>query len=121
VIIDPTFNLRKYSALPFASTLNGSCTSVCPVKIDIHDQIYRWRKVIAERGQLPMVKKEAMRMAGKVLSSPKLYRLAVKAAQAGLDYLPRSMIYNPLNAWGKQRDVPKAPEQSFREWYLENR
>jgi len=121
VIIDPTFNLRKYSALPFASTLNGSCTSVCPVKIDIHEQIYRWRKVIAERGQLPMVKKEAMRMAGKVLSSPKLYRLAVKAAQAGLDYLPRSMIYNPLNAWGRQREVPKAPKQSFREWYLKHR
>ena len=32
VIIDPTFNLRKYSSLPFASTLNGSCTSVCPVQ-----------------------------------------------------------------------------------------
>ena len=121
VIIDPTFNLRKYSALPFASTLNGSCTSVCPVKIDIHDQIYRWRKVIAERSQLPIVKQEAMRMAGKVLSSPKLYRLAVKAAQRGLDALPRSMIYNPLNAWGRQREVPKAPRQSFREWYLKNR
>jgi L-lactate dehydrogenase complex protein LldF len=121
VIVDPTFNLRKYSALPFASTLNGSCTRVCPVKIDIHDQIYRWRKVIAERNQLPMVKKEAMRMAGKVLSSPKLYRMAVKAAQAGLDYLPRSMIYNPLNAWGKQREVPKAPKQSFRDWYVKNR
>jgi L-lactate dehydrogenase complex protein LldF len=121
VIVDPTFNLRKYSALPFASTLNGSCTRVCPVKIDIHDQIYRWRKVIAERNQLPMVKKEAMRMAGKVLSSPRLYRTAVKAAQAGLDYLPRSMVYNPLNAWGKQREVPKAPKQSFRDWYLKNR
>ncbi|HEU0259091.1 MAG TPA: lactate utilization protein B, partial [Burkholderiales bacterium] len=118
VIVDPTFNLRKYSALPFASTLNGSCTRVCPVKIDIHDQIYRWRRVIAERNQLPMVKKEAMRMAGKVLSSPKLYRMAVKAAQAGLDYLPRSMIYNPLNAWGKQREVPKTPKQSFRDWYV---
>jgi L-lactate dehydrogenase complex protein LldF len=121
VIIDPTFNLRKYSALPFASTLNGSCTSVCPVKIDIHEQIYRWRKVIAERNQLPMVKKEAMRMAGRVLSSPKLYRLAVKAAQAGLDYLPRSMIYNPFNAWGKQRELPKAPKGSFRDWYVKNR
>jgi L-lactate dehydrogenase complex protein LldF len=47
--------------------------------------------------------------------------MAVKAAQAGLDYLPRSMIYNPLNAWGKQREVPKTPKQSFREWYLKNR
>jgi L-lactate dehydrogenase complex protein LldF len=121
VIIDPAFNLRKYSSLPFASTLNGSCTNVCPVKINIHEQIYRWRQLVAERNQLPLAKKEAMRMAGKVLSSPKLYRAAVKAANAGLDYLPRFMVYNPLNAWGRQREVPKAGRQSFRDWYLANR
>ena len=121
VIVDPTFNLRKYSALPFASTLNGSCSSVCPVKINIHEQIYRWRQIINERNQLPIVKKEAMRMAGKVLASPALYRSAVKAARAGLEYLPRTVIYNPLNAWGRQREVPRAVKTTFREWYLKNR
>jgi len=121
VIIDPTFNLRKYSALPYASTLNGSCTSVCPVKINIHEQIYTWRKVIAERRQLPMVKKEAMRVAGRILGSPRLYRAAVQAAAAGLDYLPRFMIYNPFNAWGRQRELPATPPATFRQWYLKNR
>ena len=121
VIIDPTFNLRKYSALPFASTLNGSCTTVCPVKIDIHEQIYKWRQIIAERHQLPMVKKEAMRIAGKVLSTPKLYRAAVEAAAAGIAKLPRALVYNPFNAWGRQREVPAAPAQTFRQWYLKNR
>ena len=121
VIIDPTFNLRKYSSLPFASTLNASCTNVCPVKINIHEQIYKWRQIINERNQLPIVKKEAMRMAGKVLASPKLYRAAVKAANAGLEYLPRTMIYNPLNAWGRQREVPKAAPMTFRDWYLKYR
>ena len=121
VIIDPAFNLRKYSALPFASTLNGSCTNVCPVKINIHEQIYRWRQIVAERNQLPMVKKETMKMAGKVLASPKLYRAAVDAANAGLEYLPRFMVYNPLNAWGRQREVPKAAQLTFRAWYLKNR
>ena len=121
VIIDPTFNLRKFSALPFASTLNGSCTSVCPVRIDIHEQIYKWRQVIAERHQLPMVKKEAMRIAGKVLASPKLYRAAVEAAAAGLEHLPRALVYNPFNAWGRQREVPSAPASTFRQWYVANR
>jgi len=121
VIIDPTFNLRKYSSLPFASTLNGSCTNVCPVKIDIHEQIYKWRQVINERNQLPIVKKEAMKMAGKVLASPTLYRAAVRGANAGLEYLPRTMIYNPLNAWGRQREVPKAARMTFRDWYLKSR
>jgi L-lactate dehydrogenase complex protein LldF len=64
VIIDPAFNLRKYSALPLASSLNGSCTHVCPVRINIHEQIYKWRQVIAERNQLPFVKQEAMHVAG---------------------------------------------------------
>jgi L-lactate dehydrogenase complex protein LldF len=121
VIIDPTFNLRKFSALPFASTLNGSCTNVCPVKINIHEQIYKWRQVIAERHQLPFVKKEAMHIAGKLLSNPKLYRAAVGAAGAGVDYLPRFMLYNRVNAWGRQREVPEAPASTFRQWYLENR
>jgi L-lactate dehydrogenase complex protein LldF len=121
VIIDPTFNLRKYSSLPFASTLNGSCTSVCPVRINIHEQIYKWRQVIAERGQLPIVKQEAMRVAGKVLASPKLYRAATEATNASLANLPRALVYNPLNAWGRQREVPDAPKLTFRQWYLKNR
>jgi len=121
VIIDPTFNLRKYSALPFASTLNGSCTSVCPVRINIHEQIYKWRQIIAERHQLPFVKQEAMRVAGKILGSPKLYRAAVETAGASLEHLPRFMMYSRLNAWGLQREVPEAPPSTFRQWYLKNR
>jgi L-lactate dehydrogenase complex protein LldF len=121
VIIDPAFDLQKYSALPFASTLNGSCTAVCPVRIDIHDQILKWRRVIAERHLLPMVKQEAMRTAGKVLSSPKLYRAAAGATGKGLAKLPRVVVYNPLNVWGRQREVPGAPKLTFREWYLKNR
>jgi L-lactate dehydrogenase complex protein LldF len=121
VIIDPTFNLRKFSSLPFASTLNGSCTNVCPVKINIHEQIYKWRQIIAERHQLSFVKQEAMQLAGKVLGSPKLYRAAIEATGAGIDYLPRFMMYRRLNAWGRQREVPAAPQQTFRQWYIENR
>ncbi|HEY0885771.1 MAG TPA: LUD domain-containing protein [Ramlibacter sp.] len=121
VIVDPTFNLRKYSALPYASTMNGSCSMVCPVKIDIHRQIFRWREVIAERRQLPLAKKEAMRVAGRILGSPRLYRAAVQAAAAGLEWLPRFMVYNPFNAWGKQRELPATPPLTFRQWYLKNR
>jgi L-lactate utilization protein LutB len=121
VIIDPAFDIRKYGSLPFASTLNGSCTSVCPVKINIHEQIYKWRQVIAERRQLPFVKQEAMRAAGKVLLSPKLYRAAVETAGTGVEHLPRFMMYSRLNAWGRQREVPAAPPHTFRQWYLKNR
>jgi L-lactate dehydrogenase complex protein LldF len=53
-----------------------------------------------------------------VLSSPKLYRAAIKSANKAVSTLPRVVLYNPLNEWGKQREVPEAPTETFRDWYL---
>ena len=116
-----TFDLKKYSALPFASTMNGSCTNVCPVKINIHEQIYKWWQIIAEQHELPFVKRQSMRAAGTVMANPKLFRLAVEGAEKAVKDLPRALLYNPFNAWGKQRELPEAPESTFRQWYLKNR
>jgi L-lactate dehydrogenase complex protein LldF len=60
-------------------------------------------------------------VAGKVLGNPKLYRAAVETASAGIEHLPRFMMYSRLNAWGRQREVPQAPRITFRQWYLEHR
>ena len=120
-IINPTFDLKKYSSLPFTSTMNGSCTNVCPVKINIHEQIYKWRQIIAEKNELPFIKKESMKIAGKVLANPKLYRAAIKAADAAVAKLPRVVLYNPLNEWGKKREVPEAPKETFHEWYAKRK
>jgi L-lactate dehydrogenase complex protein LldF len=94
---------------------------VCPVKIDIHDQIYKWRRIVAERNALPFAKKQAMKLGGKLLASPRLFRAAVEAAGTGVEHLPRVMLYNRLNAWGKQREVPAAPGETFRQWWLKHR
>ena len=83
LVIDPTFNKHKFSNLPFASTLNGSCTNVCPVKINLHEQIYAWRKVMAETHEVPFAKKTAMQAAGVVLGNPKLYRAAIATGRQG--------------------------------------
>ena len=121
LILDPTFDLRKYSRLPFASTLNGSCSNVCPVKINIHEQIAAWRKVMSERRELPRMKKAMMKAAGVLLANPKLYRAALPVADSALRHLPRFAIYNRLNTWGRGREVPRAPRQTFHEWYRKNR
>lgn len=120
-IIDPSFDLKKYSGLPFASTLNGSCTNVCPVRINIHEQIYRWRQIIAEQHQLSYAKTMAMKMAGHILQHPMVYRTASDMAGIALKVLPRGLSYLPLNVWGRQRENPVPPAESFRQWYLKNR
>ncbi len=121
LIIDPTFNKHKYSALPFASTLNGSCTNVCPVRINIHEQIAAWRQVMSETHELPLLKKAMMKAAGALLASPALYRAALPLADSALRHLPRFILYNRLNTWGRGREVPHAPRQTFHQWYRENR
>ncbi|GBQ64887.1 lactate utilization protein B [Komagataeibacter swingsii] len=121
LIIDPTFNRHRYSSLPFSSTLNGSCTNVCPVRINIHEQIAGWRKVLAETHELPLMKKVMMREAGHLLSHPALYRAAIATADSALKHLPRFMVYNRLNTWGHGREVPAPPRQTFHEWYAKNR
>jgi L-lactate dehydrogenase complex protein LldF len=61
-----------------------------------------------------------MRIAGKVLADPKLYRAAISATGLAIEHLPRFAVYNWLNPWGRQREVPGAPQQTFRSWYIEH-
>src|ERR1700751_5322421 len=121
IIMMPTFDVRRYSELPFSSSLNGSCSNVCPVKIDIHEQIYAWREVMEEKHQIKLVKKEAMIVAGKVLSHPEAYRIAGDTMEASLKVLPRFAIYNQLNAWGQHRDIPRPAKETFHDWYKKHR
>jgi L-lactate dehydrogenase complex protein LldF len=122
VILDPTFDEFKYSELPFHSTLCGSCTDVCPVKIDISDQIYKWRKVMANKGYLPLAKRLSFAVAGHVFGKPDEYHAAQKLAGPAMEIAPHFLLYNrTLNPWGRDREVPEIAKQSFREWYLENR
>lgn len=120
-ILSPNINLTEYSDLPFASTLCGSCSDVCPVKINIHEQLYKWRQVIYNNNELPKSKSIPLKFTAKVLENPSAYNLVGKIARNSLRFLPRFMIYNGLNAWGKQRELPEAPKESFKEWYKMNR
>jgi L-lactate dehydrogenase complex protein LldF len=115
-ILAPNLDMKKYADLPFASTLCGSCSNVCPVKIDIHDQLYKWRQVIVKEGYSPATKTIAMKAMAFTLSSPALYRSGGKMGRMVFKYAPFA-VNNGLNPWYKHREMPKAPEQSFGEWY----
>ena len=91
------------------------------MKIDIHEQIYGWREVMEEKSQIQTVKKQAMRVADKVLSSPTLYQIATTTVSTALEVLPHFAIYNRLNAWGKHRDVPEAASETFHGWSKNHR
>ncbi|WP_372752490.1 lactate utilization protein B [Mariniflexile sp.] len=116
-ILSPGKDLTKHSSLPFASTLCGSCSDVCPVKINIHEQLYKWRQIITKDVPQPVVKKTTLKMAGRVLASSKMYGIAGKSARFMLKHMPKFIIYSKLNAWGKARDLPEVKNSNFDEWY----
>jgi L-lactate dehydrogenase complex protein LldF len=120
-ILNPAVDFHRYSSLPFASTLNGSCTAVCPVRIDIHEQIYKWRQVISARHEVPFVKAEVLRLAGALLANSGLYRASLATAGTALRTLPNFVLYNPLNIWGRQRQLPPTPPETFNAWYRKHR
>ena len=120
-ILSPNRDLKKYSDLPFASTLCGSCSNVCPVKIDIHEQLYKWRQEIYKHHELPKSKSIPLRITAKLFEHPSLFNSVGKIARSSLKHLPRFMVYNNLNAWGKQRELPDVPEYSFKEWYKKHK
>nr|WP_216859200.1 lactate utilization protein B [Hymenobacter citatus] len=119
-ILSPNIDMRKHASLPFASTLCGSCTDVCPVKIDIHTQLYKWRQVLGQEGEIPASKKWSMRLLSRVLAKPAMYGLGGKVARQGLRFLPHGLTHGKgYNPWAIARELPEPPKQSFREWYAQ--
>ncbi|MEY4929831.1 MAG: hypothetical protein RI909_555 [Bacteroidota bacterium] len=116
-ILAPSFDMKKNADLPFASTLCGSCTNVCPVKINIHEQLYTWRQVLVKNGHTTASKKVGMSMMNGILSNAWAYQLSGSIGRWMMRYIP-FVVNNKLNPWYKQREMPKAPAQSFRSWYM---
>jgi len=119
-ILSPGFDLKKHASLPFASSLCGSCSDVCPVKIDIHTQLYKWRQLITE-DQGINAKSLSMKTAAWVFNHPNVYKHSGKIARGVLKRMPDWMRNHPANLWARQREVPEPPQESFGEWYVKNR
>jgi len=96
--------------LPFASTLCGSCSAVCPVRIDLHDQLLVWRRTRARpRG----IESGLYRLAAAVLARPALFRGAGRLLRIVWPLLSRHWLGNPARAWRVGRELPEHPGASF--------
>jgi L-lactate dehydrogenase complex protein LldF len=116
-ILAPHRDLKKYRDLPYASSLCGSCTAVCPVKIDIHRQIVLWRNEVVEAGYLGRVKSLALKAVTAAMNRPAAFNVGGAIARTVIRLLPSFLYNNRLSIWGRSRDLPKMPAKSFRAQY----
>ncbi|HEU4728287.1 MAG TPA: LUD domain-containing protein, partial [Kofleriaceae bacterium] len=120
-VLAPARDPQAHATLPFASTLCGSCTDVCPVKIDLHHQLLALRQELARRRLVPWTKRLVLRLAAWVLAWSGAYRLGGWLARRLVALLPRRLVYVRWNTWGRQRELPPMPRHSFRAQYRRRR
>ncbi|MBS0211538.1 MAG: lactate utilization protein [Planctomycetes bacterium] len=120
-ILHPARDAAQHATLPFACSLCASCTDVCPVKINLHEQLLILRSVIAGRKLLSGSKRLAMRLTSFVFQRPRLYAFLGGVGRRVMSIMPRWLVYNRFNPWGRQREMPPTPRQSFRELYRQRR
>ena len=107
----------RYAGNVSACTLCLSCSNVCPVKIDLGEQIYRWRQQLDKLGQANKEKKLMSYGMKFLMERPGLFNTALRCAPVA-NHLPRFLLYNSLNAWGKGRELPHFASQSFNDWWI---
>jgi L-lactate dehydrogenase complex protein LldF len=105
-VLAPHIDAKKHADLPFASSLCGSCTDVCPVRIDLHHQLLAWRGELSRLGLVPLGKRIVSRVGGWVLLRTWAYRLFGKLLRVFAPIVP--------NPWTRQRELPPMPRESFR-------
>ncbi|MGZ4659062.1 MAG: LutB/LldF family L-lactate oxidation iron-sulfur protein [Blastococcus sp.] len=106
------------ASLPYASSLCGACYDVCPVAIDIPSILVHLRAEHVEAQSRTTPEAVAFRSLARVMSSPRLWRLAQRAAglgrvlARGRPTLP-SALPPPMSAWTRSRDLPTPPKETF--------
>lgn len=106
----------KYSGNVSACTLCLSCSNVCPVMVDLGEQIYFWRQNLDGFGTADKTKKMMVKAMKKVMGGPVIFNSALKMAPMA-NHVPRPFVYNKINAWGYDRELPKFAKQSFNSWW----
>ena len=108
-------------SLPFASSLCGACYDVCPVRIDIPSLLVHERAK-AVRHERAGAEARSLRWLGRAFSSRAGYERAQRLARRWQrlvvrDGWVRRFPPGPLAAWGRSRDLPAVPDETFREWW----
>ena len=113
--------LRRAGSLPYASSLCGACADVCPVRIDIPRVLVHLRaREVAQRAA-PDVERISMQALARAFASPRRFERLLRLARRGRRVPGIDRLPGPLRAWGRVRELPAVPDESFRDWWRRER
>ena len=100
--------LEQHPELPFASSLCGACTEVCPARIPLADYLLELRCDAVAAGLEPAAWRFGMRLFSRLTSRPRMWGAAESLASLG------RWVPGLLGRWTQTRDLPVVPRHNFR-------
>lgn len=113
-------NPHKYYDNVSACTLCCSCDNVCPVKVDLSTQIYRWRQELDSLGHADPMKKSMSKAMSAVYNHPKLYTGALRCSPM-VNWVPSPLLNIKLNPWAYGHKMMTFPKKSFHQLWKEKK
>lgn len=106
-------DFKTYKHLSFASSLCGKCTTVCPVKIPLHELLLVNRNYAVKNGHTKFIEKQGMKMSTNVFNSRKKMNMISGSTK---DKFAKKFAAKP---WGKNRELPDIADKSFNQLWQE--
>jgi len=103
-----------------ACSLCCSCDNVCPVKVDLSSQIYRWRQQLDSLGHADPMKKMMSQGMSFLFNHPAIYQGALRLSPM-VNWVPAPLINLKLNPWAYGHQMMKFPNKSFHQLWKEKK
>ena len=97
-----------------ACSLCCSCDNVCPVKVDLSTQIYKWRQGLDGMHHADAMKKAMSKGMKVIFEHPNLYTGSLKFAPL-VNAMPKCLTGIKLNGWTYGHEMPVFAKKSFHE------
>lgn len=117
VITPQLLGLKEAPALPFASSLCGSCSEICPVKIPLHHLLLYQRSRVVAADLTSLTERLVVRNFVWMAGSAKRFGRAGEWAGRLQGWMNNKI---PVPGWSASRETPKLARQSFHQWWAEN-
>lgn len=111
---------RSYSDNVSACSLCCSCDNVCPAKVDLSAQVYRWRQQLDSLGKADPMKKYMSVGMSFLFNRPQVYTSALRLSPL-VNWLPGPLLQNSLNPWAYAHRMMKFPPKSFHQLWKEKK
>jgi len=111
---------HKYYDNVSGCSLCCSCDNVCPVKVDLSTQVYRWRQELDSLGHADPMKKMMSNGMSFLFNHPALYTTALRLSHV-VNWMPGALVNMKLNPWAYGHEMMKFPKKSFHQIWKEEK